>query len=229
MRGRSAGDRGVLPRALIAIAGALGCAIACAPAATVRADVVWTERCPWGARERTSHAGPRCAPWPCASDAECEGGLVCRPWRVCTQTFSVPPAGLGAFRQPPPPPTREEQVVGSCDPAQRCSGDEEPRPPTSGEAQGAVECREATYCVRPTLPALPSDVPAAHDTAAGGGSATTTDPQTGAAATPADAPATSRGCACRAGARGRAATSIAIAALIASIAAAIARRRRRAR
>src|SRR5690606_6357380 len=89
-----------------------------------RADVVHTLPCPFGARERTSHAGPRCHPWRCETDADCEGGLVCQPWRVCVQAHDVPIAGRGAWRDPPPPPTREELVLTSCAPTESCTGSE---------------------------------------------------------------------------------------------------------
>ncbi|UJR84622.1 hypothetical protein [Sandaracinus amylolyticus] len=169
-------------------------------ASPTRADVVWTERCPWGARERTSHSGPRCQPWSCESDAQCEQGLVCRPWRVCTQTYEVPPGGRGAFRDPPPPPSREEQVVGSCDPSQSCTGDELPRPPTAGRAIDEVHCRVMHACVRPPLPSLPSDVSTIDPTPA---AVPPPPPATSPPPPPPTAPATApsappaRGCACR--------------------------------
>ncbi len=128
-------------------------------AAPARADVVFTVPCPFGAQERTSHAGPRCIPWTCESDADCEGGLVCRPWRVCVENHAVPVAGRGAFRQPPPPPTPEDQVVATCAPSQACDGSESPRPPTRGEATGPVRCEVAPHCVRPDLPPIPAAVP----------------------------------------------------------------------
>ncbi|WP_157068556.1 MYXO-CTERM sorting domain-containing protein [Sandaracinus amylolyticus] len=188
-----------------------------------RADVVWTERCPWGARERTSHSGPRCEPWSCESDAQCDQGLVCRPWRVCTQTHEVMPGGRGAYRDPPPPPTREEQVVQSCDPSLECTGEELPRAPTAGRAVGAVQCRVMRACVRPDLPSLPRDL-------------STIDPGVGSAPPP---PATSaepppqnppsappaRGCACRV--QDRSHDGASLIALVIVLAALVVRRRSR--
>lgn len=139
--------------------------IVIAAPASAQADAVFSQRCPFGARERTSHAGPRCAPWTCATDAECEGGLVCRPWRVCVQTHEVPPAGLGAFRNPPPPSTQEPQVVGACAPDASCDGTERPRPPTTGQPVGAITCEVAPHCVRPAMPALPAGADVVRDQA----------------------------------------------------------------
>lgn len=133
----------------------LALAVLLAAPASARADVVFTQPCPFGAREQTSHAGPRCTPWTCTSDADCEGALVCRPWRVCVQPHDVPPAGRGAFRDPPPTPTREQQVVGSCAPDASCTGAESPRPPTRGDAVGEVSCAVAPHCVRPEMPPIP--------------------------------------------------------------------------
>lgn len=127
--------------------------------AAARADVVHTEPCPFGARERTSHSGPRCLPWTCETDADCEGGLVCRPWRVCTQARDVPVGGRGAFRDPPPPPTREQQVLATCAPDASCTGDEQPRPPVRGQPVGEVRCEVAPHCVSPSFPPIPGAPP----------------------------------------------------------------------
>lgn len=141
----------------------LALAVLLASPASARADVVFTQPCPFGARERTSHAGPRCAPWTCETDADCEGALVCRPWRVCVQAHDVPVAGRGAFGNPPPPPTREEQVLGSCPPDASCTGAEAPRPPTRGQPVGEVSCAVAPHCVRPDMPPIPVIAPPSSD------------------------------------------------------------------
>jgi hypothetical protein len=118
------------------------------------ADAVFTLPCPDGAREATSHAGPRCDPWTCTSDADCDGGRVCRPLRVCTQVHSVRAAGRAAFHDPPPPPIDVELVLTSCAPDARCDGSETPRAPTVGTPTGAPRCVVASYCARPALPSL---------------------------------------------------------------------------
>ncbi len=138
-------------RALAALVVLLGTLALTPPA---RADAVFTEPCPSGAREATSHAGPRCDPWTCTADAECGTGRVCRPFRVCAQLHSIPAAGRGAFRDPPPPPSERALVVGSCEPSESCTGAEAPRPPLTGRPIGEVRCAVASYCARPVLPSL---------------------------------------------------------------------------
>jgi hypothetical protein len=128
------------------------------------ADVVFRAPCPFGSRSTTSHAGPRCAPYACTADSECESGLVCRPWRVCTQTRAVPIAGRGAFRNPPPPPQEEVQVIAACAPTETCDGSEPTRPPAIGAPIGEVACAVATYCVRPDLPPIPPAPPESQPT-----------------------------------------------------------------
>ena len=172
--------------------------------ATAQADAVFYLRCPFGARERTSHAGPRCAPWPCATDAECEDGLVCRPWRVCVQTHEVPPAGRGAFREPRPAPTPEVQVVGACAPDASCDGTERPRPPTTGQPTGAITCEVAMHCARPPMPALPASAEVVRDEAPG----ESPDER------PTRGSGTGSACGCRAGARSSYGGVLALAAAI---------------
>ncbi len=111
--------------------------------------------CPAGAKGRSSHAGARCHAEPCATDTECRDGAKCRPYRVCTRTSSVPPAGRGAFMSGAGP-HMEELVIGSCEIADQCSGNEDPPPPVVGTLEpGPPTCREGSYCVPPAHPPLP--------------------------------------------------------------------------
>jgi hypothetical protein len=128
--------------------------------------------CPPGARGVSSHAGLRCHPAACTSDADCEGRGVCRPWRVCTIRSSVPPGGLGGFNQPP---RDEELVVGSCEPSAQCRGDEEPPPPMVGTpVAGPPVCRDASYCVPERgLPPLPESPAGQSASSSGSGEAAT--------------------------------------------------------
>lgn len=124
----------------------------------VRADAIdGPPACPPGAIGRSSHSGQWCEAAPCTTDADCgEDGGHCRPWRVCTRRASIPVGGLGQFRDPPPPPNEIDLVVGSCEPARACRGDEEPPPPAPGTfVEASPTCREATFCVPDALPALP--------------------------------------------------------------------------
>ncbi|MBW2525160.1 MAG: hypothetical protein JRI23_13335 [Deltaproteobacteria bacterium] len=133
---------------------------------TALAGTAWADAlppppaCPPGARGKTTHAGPRCAPAPCTSDADCkeqEIGGSCKPWRVCTRSTEVPPHRRG---RPGGTPTVEQVVVGSCAPAHKCSGDEEPPPPTVGELlEGKPSCQEGKFCVPGALPPLPTGAP----------------------------------------------------------------------
>jgi MYXO-CTERM domain-containing protein len=126
--------------------------------AFARADAIdGPPACPPGARGRSSHSGQWCEVAACASDADCaDAGGHCRAYRVCTRHAAIPPGGHGAFRDPPPPPYEVELVVGSCEPARACRGDEEPGPPMAGAyVDAAPTCREATFCVPEALPSLP--------------------------------------------------------------------------
>lgn len=123
-----------------------------------RADAIeGPPACPLGARGRSSHSGQWCEAAPCASDADCaDAGGHCRAYRVCTRHASIPAGGHGAFRDPPPPPYEVDLVVGSCEPARACRGDEEPGPPMAGAyVDAAPTCSEATFCVPESLPTLP--------------------------------------------------------------------------
>lgn len=151
-----------------------------------RADAIaGPPACPPGARGASAHEGEWCEPWPCTSDAECEGGRCVR-WRVCTRVASVTPGGLRARPVPPEPRTL---VVGTCDPARACDGTEEPPPPVVGTFEGAAPpaCDDARYCVPAALPPLPAGPtpPAASESPAPSASAPTP---------PATAP---RNCGCR--------------------------------
>lgn len=126
-----------------------------------RADAIdGPPACPPGAVGRSSHSGQWCEPAVCASDADCAStGGHCRAYRVCTRHASIPPGGLGQFRDPPPSPDEVDVVVGSCEPAAACRGDEEPPPPTAGTLTGDPSCREASFCVPDELPSLPTGSP----------------------------------------------------------------------
>ena len=122
------------------------------------ADVVdGPPACPPGALGRSSHAGTWCEAAPCATDADCsEGGGSCRAWRVCTRRASIPLGGHAGLREPAPPPYQAELVVGRCDPARACRGDEEASPPAVGEyVDAAPTCLDAMFCVPAGLPAFP--------------------------------------------------------------------------
>lgn len=176
-----------------------------------RADAIsGPPACPPGARGAASHAGQWCAPWPCTSDTECEGG-TCRDWRVCTRPAMVHPGGLGGIDRPP---SRMELVVGTCDPAVACTGTEEPPPVFAGTFEpDAPTCTEARVCVPAALPPLPprsTGVPSAI-------------PSSPLSPPPPPPLTAARGCACRAGpTRG----SLAPPALALAVIALVARRRR---
>ena len=110
--------------------------------------------CPPGSQGTTSHAGPRCVPAPCDSDEDCkEVGGSCRDWRVCTRSTKVGPHR----RRRGAPPTYHEIVVGTCPPADKCKGDEEPPPPTVGKLIDVPpSCSERKFCVPASLPPLPA-------------------------------------------------------------------------
>jgi MYXO-CTERM domain-containing protein len=131
--------------------------LALVPAAAYADAIDGPPACPPGARGRSSHSGQWCEVAACASDADCaDAGGHCRAYRVCTRHASIPPGGLGAFRDPPPPPYEVDLVVGSCEPALACRGDEEPPPPSAGTyVEATPTCREATFCVPDALPGLP--------------------------------------------------------------------------
>jgi MYXO-CTERM domain-containing protein len=76
-------------------------------------------------------------------------------------------------------------VVGTCDPARACTGEEEPPPPLAGAvASGAPRCSNGNYCVPKPLPPLPplwSSAPptgSARDDGNEPGTAPTTPPGT---------------------------------------------------
>ena len=107
--------------------------------------------CPPGAKGQSTHAGLWCAPAPCTSDEQCRTGNSCRNWRVCIRKSD------SFYNRRNPVPLQIDVVVGSCDPAQKCSGEDQPPPPMAGTvASGRPECTVGKYCVPPTLPPLPS-------------------------------------------------------------------------
>jgi len=110
--------------------------------------------CPPGSRGATSHAGPRCVPAPCERDEDCkEIGGACRDWRVCTRSTQIAPHR----RRPGASPSYEEVVVGTCAPAEKCKGDQEPPPPTVGKLIDVPpSCAERKFCVPASLPPLPA-------------------------------------------------------------------------
>jgi len=120
----------------------------------VRADAIsGPPACPPGSRGRSSHAGQWCEPWTCTADDTCGAAAKCRPWRVCTKASDVEPGGM---RAEPAPPMRMQLVVGTCDPALGCRGDEEPPPLLVGKLLAdAPQCRDDRHCVADDLPALP--------------------------------------------------------------------------
>lgn len=127
-----------------------------------RADAIaGPPACPPGSRGQSSHSGQWCAPATCTADSECGPAATCRPWRVCTRDSDVE---LGGLRAGPEPPVRMQMVVGTCDPASKCRGDEEPPPQLVGKLlAGPPSCRDERHCVANDLPALPpraADVPA---------------------------------------------------------------------
>jgi hypothetical protein len=125
-------------------------------AATAQADAIPPPpACPPGSRGASSHAGQWCAPAPCARDGDCtQPETQCRPWRVCTRTYSVPRGGRRGFQSPP---QDEDLVVASCAPEEACSGQDEPPPPTSGSPKAdAARCKDGKYCVSAPLPPLPA-------------------------------------------------------------------------
>ncbi len=129
-----------------------------AGAATAQADSIPPPpACPPGSRGSSSHAGELCLPAPCTTDGDCKRpDTRCRPWRVCTRTYAVPPGG----RRVNAPPRDLDLVVGSCAPDKACTGAEEPPPPTAGSPKpDPVRCSEATYCIPTGLPPLPTAGP----------------------------------------------------------------------
>jgi hypothetical protein len=160
--------------------------------ATAAADAIdGPPACPPGARGYSAHAGQWCVPWTCTADADCGGQAACRPWRVCTRESDVVPGGM---RPEPSPPQRMTLVVGTCDPAAACRGDEEPPPEVVGKfVEGAPKCVEANHCVPADLPALPSR---AGETAPPPGAGPGPAPVQG--TSPTQASATPPGCGCAA-------------------------------
>jgi len=150
--------------ARFAVPGALAAALLLP--ATAHADAIsGPPACPPGTRGQSWHSGQWCAPATCTDDAACGPSATCRPWRVCTRDSDVEPGGL---RPHPAPPVRMQLVVGTCDPASKCRGDEEPPPPLVGKLlEGPPQCRDDRHCVASDLPALPprtADVPPAPTT-----------------------------------------------------------------
>lgn len=139
------------PRVGAALVGAL---LGPATAGVARADAIsGPPACPPGAMGRSAHAGEWCVPWTCAPGVDCAGGATCKPWRVCTRASDVVPGGL---RPEPAPPERMELVVGTCDPADNCRGDEEPPPMMVGQVvAGPPTCSVGLHCVAEALPTLP--------------------------------------------------------------------------
>ncbi len=157
--------------------------------ATTRADSIsGPPACPPGTRGQSSHSGQWCAPMTCADDGACGPASTCRPWRVCTRDSDVEPGGLRAH---PEPPVRMQLVVGTCDPALKCRGDEEPPPPLVGKLlDGPPQCRDERHCVPTDLPALPPRTAEAPSTPA------STPPATGSPATGSPPVAPRPGCGC---------------------------------
>lgn len=136
-----------------AVCGALA-AVVVLPARARADSIDGPPACPPGARGESSHAGQWCVPWLCAVDADCGGSGSCRDWRVCTRESDVIPGGL---RPEPEPAERIRLVVGTCDPAAACRGDEEPPPELVGKlVEGAPECKVDNHCVPADLPGLPA-------------------------------------------------------------------------
>ncbi|MBW2457516.1 MAG: hypothetical protein JRI68_23615 [Deltaproteobacteria bacterium] len=131
---------------------------------TARADSIPPPpACPPGSRGLSSHAGERCVPATCQSDADCKDlkGTTCRRWRVCVRTHMVP---AGGRRGGEVPPRAEDLAVGSCPVEKGCTGDEEPPPLTAGKANpGPPHCLDADYCVPQALPPLPTSSPGKGD------------------------------------------------------------------
>ena len=115
--------------------------------------------CPPGSRGVSSHAGERCEPAPCQSDADCKDleGTTCRRWRVCTKVYMVPAGGRRSFNTPPHP---ENLAVAGCPVEKGCTGTEEPPPPTAGTANPEPpSCVDRDFCVPKALPPLPTARP----------------------------------------------------------------------
>lgn len=148
----------------------LGALVATLLPLRARADVIGAPpACPPGSHGRTTHTGSWCVPWKCAIDTDCGEGSACKPWRVCTRAGEVYAPG-GHSIADSPPPERVPMVVGTCDPAAACRGDEEPPPVMTRPVAGdAPVCVVADHCVESDLPPLPlrsGEVPVAPASAA---------------------------------------------------------------
>jgi hypothetical protein len=118
--------------------------------------------CPPGAIGTSSHDGDRCVLRHCETDEDCDGSWreisTCRQWRACSFTREVEFNPVWLYPGDPERGTlvEETSLVGSCDPADACTGLEDP-PPASVQLRGdeLIECEELMLCVPRSLPALP--------------------------------------------------------------------------
>jgi hypothetical protein len=135
-------------------------------ASVARADAIeGPPACPPGSSGRSSHHGQWCEPAVCDAEAACEGGARCTSFRVCTRGSLVPPNHR--LIDPAAVPVRMEMVIGTCDPAEACTGLEEPPPPTIGAMiDEPPACRAIDVCVPSALPSLPTSASPAPPVAA---------------------------------------------------------------
>jgi len=125
---------------------------------SARADVVMPPptNCPDGARGRTSHSGPHCAPWTC--ERGCEEGKVCRPVGLCIAKRQGANRRGGRFEFEVVTGTckaGEACANGTCEVREVCASSAEPvEPPAAVPDAGPGETPAAATAV-PVLPSAP--------------------------------------------------------------------------
>ncbi|MDI1483653.1 MYXO-CTERM sorting domain-containing protein [Polyangium sp. y55x31] len=70
------------------------------------------QNCPEGSLGQLCHGPPRCAPLPCTSDADCQGGGTCKVKELCIEDINCSGGWIDA-----PPVTH---VAGTCDATGAC-------------------------------------------------------------------------------------------------------------